>query len=72
MSIEIIFSGVGAIALGVNAFFLKGIYSDLNAVKISIARIFERSNAKEKQIKDLEENQKAIFERLRKLEKDAS
>ena len=57
MNIEIILSLVGAfgtVALGINAFFLKGIYSDLGTVKINIARIFERSDAKEEKIKELE------------------
>lgn len=42
----LILSIIGAlIAIGIagNAFFLKGIFADLNDVKLNIARIFERS-----------------------------
>ena len=71
--IAVILTVVGVLitlALGVNAFFLKGIFADLNAVKIQLAEIAARGEAKEDRIKKLEGNEKDIFERLNKLEKD--
>lgn len=65
----IIIGSFGTIALSINAFFLKGIYSDLNDVKIQIAKIFARSEAKEKRITDLEVNQKEMIGRLNRLER---
>ena len=72
MSPEAIISIVGTFlvaALGVNAFFLRGIYADLNDVKINMAIIITNSKSKEKRLNDLEENQKEIFHRIREMEK---
>lgn len=52
----LILSIIGAlIAIGIagNAFFLKGIFADLNDVKLNIARIFERSTHSDKVIDEL-------------------
>ena len=71
--IAVILTVVGVLitlALGVNAFFLKGIFSDLNEVKVQLAEISTRGEAKESRIKKLEENETTIFERLNKLERD--
>ena len=78
MSMEIIavivsiFGFFITLALGVNAFFLRGIFLDLNAVKISMATMFERGNAKEKRIEKIEINEREIFERINKLERGES
>jgi len=58
----------GTAALTVNAFFLKGIFSDLNDVKVVLAAMAAKSEAKEKDIEDNAENIKEIFHRLNKLE----
>ena len=73
MSTDIVILVVGGfvtLALGINAFFLRGIFKDLGDVKINIAKIFERSKAKEKRIVDNEEDIKEIFKRLNKLESE--
>jgi len=57
------------VMLGINAFFLRGIYSDINDVKINMATIIANSKNKEKRLDDLEGNQKEIFHRLQELEK---
>lgn len=52
----LILSIVGAlIAIGIagNAFFLKGIFADLNDVKLNIARIFERSTHNDKAMDEI-------------------
>lgn len=72
MKIEMMFAIIGffgTIGLGINAFFLKGIYADLNHVKINLAKIFENSKSKERRIVELEENEKELFRRLNELEK---
>ena len=52
----LILSLIGSlIAVGVagNAFFLRGIFGDLNDVKLNIARIFERSTHNDRAVEDL-------------------
>lgn len=68
-SILAIVGSFGTVALAINAFFLKGIYNDLNSVKINIAKIFENSKSKERRISELEANEREIFKRLNELEK---
>ena len=48
---------VGAI----NAFFLRGIFLDLNAVKISMASIFAEANGREQRITRLETETKELY-----------
>lgn len=58
--------GAGLVIVGsINAFFLKGIYSELGQVKVSMATVIANDNAKEKRLKDLEEWKKDIEKRLR-------
>ena len=73
MKLEMIISIVGffgTLALTINAFFLRGIFQDLNAVKIKLAEMTAFSASKEKRITDLEINEKEIFERLNILERE--
>ena len=73
MEIGLVLSIVGsflALVGAVNAFFLRGIFQDLNAVKIQMARMFERSDAKEKRISEIEQNQKEIFDRINIIERE--
>jgi hypothetical protein len=72
MPIEIVLSIIGSflvVALGVNGYFLRGIFQDLNDVKISIARMMAQEEAKDRRIESLEENQKEIFTRLLNIER---
>lgn len=64
-----IVGGFGTMALAINAYFLRGIFQDLNTVKIELARMTERSDSKEKRIEYLEASQKEIFQRLNEVEK---
>lgn len=73
MKLEMIISIVGffgTLALTINAFFLRGIFQDLNDVKIKLAEMTAFSASKEKRITDLEINEKEIFERLNILERE--
>jgi hypothetical protein len=73
VSLEIIISAVGAcvtLGLTINAFFLRGIFLDLNAVKVELAKMFERSSAKELRLENLERNEREIFDRLNLLERE--
>lgn len=73
MKMEIVLSIVGAfgtLGLTINAFFLRGIFMDLNTVKIEIAKMVTRSEGKEERIKRIEENEKEIFERLNIIERE--
>ena len=73
MNLEIIISVVGAcvtLGLTINAFFLRGIFLDLNAVKVELAKMFERSTAKELRLENLERNEREIFDRLNILERE--
>lgn len=75
MSEEVMLSVVGSfigIGLTINAFFLKGILSELSFVKIEIAKLSTRSESKEERLDKLEANEKEIFERLNKLEKQGA
>jgi hypothetical protein len=68
---ESILSIVGAfmtLMLGVNAFFLKGIFSDLNDVKIKMASIFENANGKERRLSEAELSIKDLYARVREIE----
>lgn len=56
------------IMLGVNAFFLRGIFLDLGDVKIKMASIFENSNNKEKRLNNLEVSIKELEARIRAIE----
>lgn len=73
LQMEIILSivgGFGTVALTINAFFLRGIFVDMNAVKIKLAEMSARSEGKQKSIDVLEANQKEIFERLNIIERE--
>lgn len=73
MQMEVVLSIVGSFLVvvgAINAFFLRGIFQDLNAVKVKLAEIITRSEAKEKRISDIEENQKEIFDRLNLIERE--
>jgi len=65
-----IIGSFGTLALSINAFFLRGIYLDLNAVKIKLVEISTRGEAKERRIEELEKNQKEIFDRLNIIERE--
>ena len=70
---EIVLSIVGVfgtVGLTINAFFLRGIFLDLNAVKIQLAEMSARGEGKQKSIDNLEANQKEIFERLNIIERE--
>ncbi len=72
MNLSIILSIVGAfgvLALGINGYFLRGIFQDINAVRVVLAAMGAHGEAKEKRIDTLEANQKEIFERLNKVER---
>lgn len=58
----------GTLALSINAFFLKGIYTDLNDVKIKMAQIFENAKNKDKRISALEDDIKELRIIIRELE----
>lgn len=49
-----VFCFFGSLALTINAFFLRGIFQDLNEVKITLAEIIQRSKAKSEKIAELE------------------
>lgn len=55
------------LGLGINAFFLKGIYTDLNDVKVEIAKIFAGSKDKDRRIAELEENEKDLYNKVNEL-----
>ncbi len=57
MSMEVLVSIVGAfgvIALGINAFFLKGIYSELNDVRIQMATMLSNNTFLQTKVQELE------------------
>ena len=69
MGTDFILSIVGAfgvLALGVNGFFLRGIFQDLNAVRVQLAELSTRGEAKEKRIEDLERNERDIYHIINK------
>jgi len=49
------------ITLGINAFFLRGIFLDLNAVKIHMAKISAESDSKDRQIQEMREDIKDLY-----------
>jgi predicted nuclease with TOPRIM domain len=53
-SVLIIVGSFLSIGMLLNAFFLKGIYSDLGELKIAVAQIMENSKEKIRRIEDLE------------------
>lgn len=64
MRVDLILSIVGVfgvLALGVNGFFLRGIFQDLNAVRVQLAELSARGEAKEKRIADLERNERDLY-----------
>lgn len=72
MSIELVLSIVGSfgvLALGINGFFLRGIYKDLNALRVEFATMSALSEGRKERIDKLEINEKEIFERLNQLER---
>lgn len=65
-----IVGGFGTLALTINAFFLRGIFQDLNQVKIKLAEIGESGRNKEFRLAQIEQNQKEIFDRLNIVERE--
>ena len=59
-----------SIGMGVNAFFLKGIYDRLGTVEIGQATIFAQGRSREKRIEHLEQENKEIFGRLNLIERE--
>lgn len=71
MGLENVLGIVGTfltISLSINAFFLRGIFLDLNDVKVRIASIFENSKNKDKRLDKLEDEIKEIKLAIRALE----
>jgi len=71
MDLALILNIVGfflTLMLGVNAFFLRGIFIDLGDVKVKMASIFENSKSKEKRLNNNEEAIKDLELRVRELE----
>ncbi len=63
MPLEIVLSIVGGfmvVGLGINGFFLRGIFRDLNEVKIQFAVSIENSRHKEQRITNLENDVKEL------------
>ena len=72
MSVELLITIVGAfgtLALTINAFFLKGIYTKQNEIEIKVVELLTKEKQKTKDIEELKENQKDIFERLNLVER---
>lgn len=68
MPMEMILTIVGSflvLMLGINGFFLRGIFQDLNAVKLQLAVSIERSNHKERRIGELEEKAKDLEDEVK-------
>lgn len=68
---ELMLSIIGvfiALGLTVNAFFLRGIFADLGAVKVNIAEIFENSKNKDSRIDALEAEIKELKLLVRTIE----
>lgn len=73
MKLELLVAIVGAfgtLALTINAFFLRGIFIDLNDVKIKLAQISARSESKEARLQNLERNEREFFDRLNIVERE--
>lgn len=58
------------LCLAVNGYFLRGIFEDLNAVKINIAKIMAYDEYKEKRIESLEASLRDVYSRLNQLERE--
>lgn len=72
MNLELVLSIVGSflvLGLGVNGYFLRGIFQDMNDIKIALARMSAQEEEKERRIENLEANQKEMFARINALEK---
>lgn len=59
------------IGLSINAFFLRGIFVDLNDLRVRFAEIATNGKNTARRIDNLEETEKEIFNRLNKLEQRA-
>lgn len=73
MSIELILSVVGTfgtLALTINAFFLRGIFQDLNQVKMELVKIVTKSEAKDIKIMELEVRLKELESLVYTLERE--
>jgi len=73
MQVEVVLGIVGAFLVvvgSINAFFLKGIFNDLAELKVGFARMIVLDETKEARIKELEDNQKEILEKINNLEKE--
>lgn len=57
----------GTLALSINAFFLRGIFKDLNAVKITLAEIITGSKDKQKRLEKTEKEIETIREKFHAL-----
>ncbi len=71
MDLALLLSIVGfflSFMLGINAFFLRGIFLDLGDVKIKMASIFENSKSKEERLKSSEKTIKELELRIREIE----
>lgn len=56
----------GTIALGINAYFLKGIYSEVNDVKIKMTEIFVESKHSREEIDLLRDRYHKILNEVQK------
>lgn len=61
----------GTLALSVNAYFLRGIYSKQQEIEIKITELLVKEKEKERRIEKLEDNEQEIFKRLNEIEKKA-
>lgn len=78
MQIEVLLSIIGSfliLGIGINGFFLRGIFQDLNAVRIELAQIsathdvsIERGKSNEKRIFAIDQELSKIRERLHSVE----
>lgn len=57
------------LSLSINAIILKGIYHELILLKLSTNSLIVDSVNREKRISNCEENDKEIFQRINKIEK---
>jgi hypothetical protein len=70
MSDQILLYGLGIIgvfgtlALSINGFFLKGIYDDLNTLKMTTIESVTNGNNREKRLQDVEDEIKALREKF--------
>lgn len=59
----------GTMALAINAYFLRGIYSKQQEIEIKVTELLVKEQEKERRIERLEDNEQEIFKRLNYLEK---